>query len=355
MFTSVRIQNFRQFRDLKLDGLAQINLITGANNTGKTSLLEALYVHVASAVDPDVVRTIARLRGMDQVGVNGRAAWGWIFNTSSSQEEAVITAKNLIGEADSTRLGISNGVRRRPNGKSSVGESLGNVTVSTEETSGPSLEISYTDTSGDQHTAFLDVVDRDILPRPADGVPGRRWYFLAARQGDPEREAFNYDQLVLAGQEAQAIAAMKIVDERIVHARTLNPGTGPGIYIDTGDGIFLPASVMGQGTTRIWKMVTAVLTSPDGAVWIDEVEDGLHYSVLTTVWTRIIETALAHNVQIFATTHSWECIQAAVKASEDYENKLAFIRLERRDGDIKPVLGNDRQLRSAVSVGFELR
>ena len=56
MFTSVRIQNFRQFRDLKLEGLGQINLITGANDTGKTSLLEAISL-LLSPTDPEIVRT----------------------------------------------------------------------------------------------------------------------------------------------------------------------------------------------------------------------------------------------------------------------------------------------------------
>ena len=355
MFKSVRIQNFRQFRDLKLDGLAQINLITGANDTGKTSLLEALYIHVAAAVDPEVIRTIARLRGMGQVGVTGRSAWGWIFNAGSSTDEVTITAKNPGGEAETTTLTVSTSSLRRPNGTSHVGTSLEDVTISTEETSGPSLEILHTDPSGDQHAAFLDVVDRDIVPRPADGVPGRRWYFLSTRGGHPEREAFNYDQLVLAGQESRAIAAMKIVDDRIMRARTLNPGTGPGIYIDTGDGILLPASVLGQGTTRIWKMVTAVLTSNDGTVLIDEVEDGLHYSVLPSVWKAIIETALKHNVQVFATTHSWECIAAAVKASEDHQGSLALFRLERHKNDIRAIDVKDEGVRAAVDFSLELR
>jgi AAA15 family ATPase/GTPase len=79
MFKSVRIQNFRQFRDLKLDGLAQINLITGANDTGKTSLLEALAL-LLSPTAPEIVRTIANIRGIDTIGVEGPDAWGWIFH-----------------------------------------------------------------------------------------------------------------------------------------------------------------------------------------------------------------------------------------------------------------------------------
>ena len=45
MYESFRIQNYRGFRDLKLEGLARVNLIAGENNSGKTALLEALYIH----------------------------------------------------------------------------------------------------------------------------------------------------------------------------------------------------------------------------------------------------------------------------------------------------------------------
>ena len=91
MFTSVRIQNFRQFKDLKLENLARINLITGKNNTGKTSLLEALYLH-ATPTDPNALRILASHRDMASMLTDGRGAWGWIFREGSDSESASIVA-----------------------------------------------------------------------------------------------------------------------------------------------------------------------------------------------------------------------------------------------------------------------
>ena len=77
--------------------------------------------------------------------------------------------------------------------------------------------------------------------------------------------------------------------------------------------------------------------------------------MLPGVWTAIIKAAVANNVQVFATTHSYECIEAAVAGSEGHEGSLAFFRLEREADDIEVVQGSDSRLRSAVAVGYEVR
>src|SRR5215211_5658327 len=93
MFKKVRIQNFRQFRDLTLDNLAQINLITGANNTGKTSLLEALLLH-ASPTSPNIVLIIAGQREMASILTEGPGAWGWIFREGGDFVPVLIPLAN---------------------------------------------------------------------------------------------------------------------------------------------------------------------------------------------------------------------------------------------------------------------
>ena len=45
MYSSFRVQNFRGFKDLRLDDLARVNLIAGKNNTGKSALLEAIFTY----------------------------------------------------------------------------------------------------------------------------------------------------------------------------------------------------------------------------------------------------------------------------------------------------------------------
>ena len=84
MFKSVRIQNFRQFKDLKLDNLAQINLITGRNGAGKTSLLEAVYL-LDGPFDPSRTITIAQFRGIG-IAAGNPELWDWLFHNRSTSQ-----------------------------------------------------------------------------------------------------------------------------------------------------------------------------------------------------------------------------------------------------------------------------
>ena len=112
---------------------------------------------------------------------------------------------------------------------------------------------------------------------------------------------------------------------------------------------------MGHGFYRAGKLATAVTSAAGGIALIDEFDDGLHYSVLEDVWRAVIDMAIRHSVQVFATTHSWECLEAAVKGSDGHEGILSFYRLDRHKGEIEVVAGEDDRLRSAIRVGFEIR
>jgi AAA15 family ATPase/GTPase len=113
--------------------------------------------------------------------------------------------------------------------------------------------------------------------------------------------------------------------------------------------------MMGEGFSKLLTILTAIVLGESRIMLIDEIESGFHYSVFPLVWKAIVEAAIKSAVQIFATTHSWECLEAAVKGSEDHEGNLAFYRLERRKDEIAVVAGEDRRLRAAVRVGVELR
>jgi len=88
---------------------------------------------------------------------------------------------------------------------------------------------------------------------------------------------------------------------------------------------------------------------------IDEIDAGLHFSVLPEVWRIIVAASVEYSVQIFATTHSYECIDAAVKGSAGNDDKLALFRLTRRDGDIRATRVEHEGIRSAVDFALELR
>ena len=82
----------------------------------------------------------------------------------------------------------------------------------------------------------------------------------------------------------------------------------------------VPLAVMGEGMTRLhgWRWPSP--TVPGGLVLVDEIETGLHHSVLVDVWRAVDEAAAVR--QVVATTHSYECIEAAHRALGDGDGFL---------------------------------
>jgi len=115
---------------------------------------------------------------------------------------------------------------------------------------------------------------------------------------------------------------------------------------------------MGEGMTRLFSLVVGIGNAPDGVVLVDEVENGLHHSVLPKVWRAIAEAARQFEVQVFATTHSLECIEAAHRAFDEdlgFECDFRLHRLERVNGDIVAKTYDRDALRAALEMGLEVR
>ena len=57
MYQTFRVKNFRCFKDLRIEDLGRVNLIAGRNNTGKTALMEAMYL-LAKPLRPKVLSVL---------------------------------------------------------------------------------------------------------------------------------------------------------------------------------------------------------------------------------------------------------------------------------------------------------
>jgi len=126
--STLTIERFRSLRQLKLEGLGRVNLITGRNNTGKSSILEALRI-LASDASPPVLSSILRYREEDigeaeetgrPVDVDSLSQLGNLFTgfpQISEIKEPIVLAAN--GGKRSMRLTISVGLfseQREPDG-----------------------------------------------------------------------------------------------------------------------------------------------------------------------------------------------------------------------------------------------
>jgi predicted ATPase len=71
----------------------------------------------------------------------------------------------------------------------------------------------------------------------------------------------------------------------------------------------LPLGSMGDGMRRLMALATALAFTRSGCLFVDEIDTGLHYSIMPDMWKLVVSRAVASNTQVFATTHSWDCIE----------------------------------------------
>ena len=169
-----------------------------------------------------------------------------------------------------------------------------------------------------------------------------------------EEHAQRYSALVEAGREEELLPSLQALDPRIRRLELLYPANKPMLYVDIGQ--LVPLLYMGEGLGYVLSWQLAVMTAKDGTVLIDEFENGLHYSAQVDAWKAVGAAARQSNVQVFATTHSWECVLAAHRAfAESDEDDFRLHRLERRDGEVVALTYDQEQLDTAIEFNFEVR
>ena len=120
----------------------------------------------------------------------------------------------------------------------------------------------------------------------------------------------------------------------------------------------MPLHLLGEGPIRFASILMVMLGDKPDYLFIDEIENGIHDSVQQDIWKDIGEAARAHDVQVFATTHSWEMIEAAHEAFKDDDAyEFRFHRLERNleTGNIEAATYNEFGMDAVTSVSYEVR
>jgi hypothetical protein len=167
-------------------------------------------------------------------------------------------------------------------------------------------------------------------------------------------EAFS--RLELQNRQDELLGPLRHLEPRLRRLALLQLGGRTALHADFGTGKLMPFDLSGEGVRRLLAILLAILDSAGGFVLIDEVENGLHHTALTKVWQAIGEAARKADVQVFATTHSYECVMAAQQAfAGPHEDELRFHRLERRGDEVKAVTATHEALTTAYDFNWEVR
>jgi ABC-type phosphonate transport system ATPase subunit len=354
MYRSFHIKNFRGFRDFTLDSLERVNLIAGQNNVGKTALLEALFLHIG-ANDPEIGPRLNAWRGIQRYKADVEDVWGILFYDYDVNEPIELISQGDGEQRYSLRISLvepSITVIDKPGGNGDdLVSSLPVITASRV------VQLEYKDDE-DRSVVSRGLVttdgtfysERGELKRTTMGV------FRATRNQSLKEDVEVFSDLAVMGRQEELVTILKILEPRLRNLSVLVRAGAPMIHGDIGAGRLLPVSMMGEGMTRLLSIALAITKTEYRIVLIDEIENGIHYSVMSKVWGAIAQAARNSNAQIFATTHSWECIRAAHEAfseSEIYDFRLH--RLDRVNGDIRAVTYDQEMLDTAIKTGLEVR
>jgi hypothetical protein len=372
MIRSFTVKNFRGLRELTIGPLERVNLIAGKNNVGKTALLEALWLH-SGPNQPRLGMSVNAFRGLE--GLDPREVLHELFWSFDPNIEIELIASGDWGpghrvlqirlkELDITQLplGTPGGVEPQANEQAALGSRLSReqIIMDYKDETGSSLKSEGW--VGERQVGAL-LTEQTLFSRQASIGKLPVSIILPARhKSSPQVDSERFGKLEVVSKHEQVVEVMKRIEPRLkkltVIPRTSTPPV-PMLHAELeGYARLLPLPLLGDGMARLSSLALAIASARDGLVLVDEIENGLHHTVMKKVWSGIAQFAREFNVQLFATTHSLECIRAAhdaFSADELYDFRLH--RLDRvKDTDtIRAVTYERETLDAAIEIDSEVR
>ena len=183
-----------------------------------------------------------------------------------------------------------------------------------------------------------------------------RTTLLGARNyPDQVRDAQTFSSLRKVKGDADTLEALTILEPRVQRIEVLSEITGPSIYLDVGLEALVPLAVCGEGLVRLFSITVELAASRNGVLLIDEIDNGLHYSVMPRLWQLLGQLVEKHNVQIFATTHSDDMMRSALETFAGKEGMLGLFRIDKRDDRHVMVSYSEEAMKGILEDHFEVR
>ncbi|MBD1939840.1 AAA family ATPase [Microcoleus sp. FACHB-68] len=368
MLRDLTIQNYRCFKDFHVDDLARVNLIVGPNNAGKTSLLEAVYLLVNQNNIQSLFEilshrgetTLDRHSLSSQEGTKLRQTYQvlHIFYGHNLKEKQFINIKSVKDAKISFKIQIEQAIEQLSVPDSEEFES-NLLAFELVLTYGHPIKIKIpvrSDGTFGQHPISrlgnLTKIAADITTR-------KQSLFLTTSNLSFVQLSELWDKITLTPKEESVVAALQILEPNVNRISfTSRQTSNTGILLKLhGQDHPIPLGSMGEGMRRILNLAMASVTVENGFLLVDEIDTGLYYRTQTDMWRLLFETAKQLNVQIFATTHSCDCIIAFQEALADSEDPSVgkLFRLSRRGEDIRAVEYTPDDLSIAVRQNIEVR
>lgn len=387
MLDSLLIKNFRSLEHLEVRKLGRVNLIVGKNNSGKSTVLEALRIYAGNAHRP-LLEAIARghderyqvqdLESLDDESLlpfqdfftgrrfpmdkNMAIEIGAINNPSATLTIQYAFLQEVEETEENDQEGAISRVRRR---LLSLDEA---VETQTE------LQPVFIVQKGGKSVPLMLLARSSPRARMLyDGIQTLACSVIPTEFISMDELADAWDAVALTDQEEVVKRALRIIApdfESLVFVRTdglsingLRPRSPMRTAMVKLKGMArpVPLNSLGDGMLRVLQLSLKLFAAKGGIFLIDEFENGLHYSIQEKVWELLFEMAERYQIQIFATTHSWDCIESFTKvAVARTETDGVLFRLGRSvrtsdHGKIIATVFDEEALKTITQTDMEVR
>jgi len=367
MLRSIDYEGYRSFSHYSLAHLSRVNLLVGRNSCGKTSLLEGVQL-LASGGDPGVLIDIARRRGemaparehTDRYRQVSYPVLSHVFHGHDVSQGAhfrLVADRMRHGESIKVEVVRS----QRQAGLFDDRDALPSMlTIRIKGGTHPLAEQGIPVTE----QGLLAVSARRVMASMrADQESLASVQFIAPDSLEPRSMSDMWNRVIMEGREGEATEALRILEPGVSGVVFLS-GQPPYSYAAQGGIVIslqgskrrLPIGSLGDGMRRVLALSLGLMQCQRGVLLVDEIDTGLHYSIMADMWRLIVETALRLDVQVFASTHSLDCLKGLAWLCTSLPVLAREVTVQKIDPDRSEAVALDAErVVMAVERGLEMR
>ncbi|MBE9216388.1 AAA family ATPase [Plectonema cf. radiosum LEGE 06105] len=377
MFKNIKIENFRCFKSFELQQLGRINLLVGENNSGKTSILEAVQL-LCSRTNFEPLSKIMANRSEyvrddddDSRGIGLLLDVKHLFYGHEIEPESQFSISG-INDNEEEKMTVSIRTRDLNPRNNHIGESnqefpgfdeslieLRELNFSVIWTYQDKQEISTLPLSINGGLALIRT--RQYRQNPNKKVV--RTQFVTSSSLNSKQMIELFDEVVLTPEEKLITEALQTIEPKIERIASVTSNKFRNSELKTGFVVLLsdstqrlPIGSMGDGMWRILGLALAIVCAKDGVLFVDEIDTGLHFTAMSDMWKLIWKTAKRLNVQVFATTHSSDCWTSLASIAREEDAAEDGITIQRIEKDKNTAVSfNEREIVIAAEREIEVR
>lgn len=360
MIESIEIDSFRCYKKLKLEKLKRVTVITGDNGSGKTALLEAFLI--GSRANMDAINLASQSRGLFGSIAGGafiplqfwRPLWESFFYQESKKGRLIKSRLCTINLQDSERMKYGLTL--------SYSESAASLAFSPTTIGVPISDLQpiiFDRQRGDEHEQQMVFIGANgaIQAPPMMPLGPITYFFASTAQYNEVDNVTWYSRMKESGSDATDNLNELICDkfEFIKEIIPLAPDNVQALHAVLKEGGTRRISLISAGLQKLVTLLLAISDRKKSVVLIDEIENGIFYGKYAFLWETILDYAKRTDSQIILTTHSLECLRAAVPTIKENLKDFCQLRTRREKGNFIVERLEGRAMVAGLSSKVEMR